>query len=153
MPARWRASCSEGTVKETTVIEVSVEHLGDVQFEVAARGHRIISDQPADSGGYDEGMTPPELFLASLGSCAGYYAAEYLRSRNLAPRGTRVRVTADKVKAPARMDNFRIEVDVPGELSQADHEGIEHAVHRCLIHATLVNPPQIALEVRAVVPA
>jgi putative redox protein len=135
------------------VIEVSVEHLGDVQFEVAARGHKITSDQPADSGGYDEGMTPPELLLASLGSCAGYYAAEYLRSRNLAPRGTRVRVTADKVKAPPRMDNFRIEVDVPGDLSEADHAGIERAVHRCLIHNTLLNAPSIALAVRTAVPA
>lgn len=135
------------------MIEVSVEHLGDVQFEVAARSHKIVSDQPAESGGYDEGMTPPELLLASLGSCAGYYAAEYLRSRNLAARGTRVRVTADKVKGPARMDNFRIEVDVPGDLSEADHAGVERAVHRCLIHNTLLHPPSIALNVRTTLTA
>ena len=130
------------------MIELSVEHLGDMQFEMEARGHRILSDQPASSGGYDEGMTPPELLLASLGSCAGFYAAEYLRSRNLAPRGTRVRVTADKAKGPARLDNFRIEVDVPAELSDADRAGIEKAVQRCLIHSTLLHPPAINLEVR-----
>ena len=135
------------------MIEVSVEHLGDVQFELQARGHKLVCDQPVESGGYDEGMTPPELMLASLGSCAGYYAAEYLRSRNLAPRGTRVRVTADKVKGPARLDNFRIEIDVPGDLSEADQTGIERAVHRCLIHNTMLNPPSIGLVVRTAVPA
>jgi uncharacterized OsmC-like protein len=135
------------------VIELSVEHLGDVQFELQARGHRIICDQPVENGGYDEGMTPPELLLASLGSCAGYYAAEYLRSRNLAPRGTRVRVTADKVKGPARLDRFRIEIDVPADLSEADRAGIDRAVHRCLIHNTLLNPPSIALEIRTAVTA
>ena len=134
-------------------MEVSVEHLGDVQFEVEARGHKIVSDQPAESGGYDEGMTPPELLLASLGSCAGYYAAEYLRSRHLAPRGTKVRVTADKAKGPARLDNFRIEVDVPADLSEADQAGIERAVHRCLIHNTLLSPPSIGLVIRSVVAA
>lgn len=131
------------------MIELSVEHLGDMQFEMETRGHRIISDQPASSGGYDEGMTPPELLLASLGSCAGFYAAEYLRSRNLAPKGTRIRVTADKVKGPARLDNFRIDVEVPAELSEADHAGIERAVHRCLIHNTLLHPPTITLDVRS----
>jgi putative redox protein len=135
------------------VIELTVEHLGDVQFELEARGHRILCDQPVESGGYDEGMTPPELLLASLGSCAGYYAAEYLRSRNLAPRGTRVIVTADKVKRPARLDNFRIEVDVPADLSEADRAGIERAVHRCLIHNTLLVPPSITLAVRGTVRA
>lgn len=131
------------------MIELSVEHLGDMQFEMETRGHRILSDQPASSGGYDEGMTPPELLLASLGSCAGFYAAEYLRSRNLAPKGTRIRVTADKVKGPARLDNFRIDVEVPAELSEADHAGIERAVHRCLIHNTLLHPPTITLDVRS----
>jgi len=134
------------------VIELTVEHLGDVQFELQARGHRIICDQPVESGGYDEGMTPPELLLASLGSCAGYYAQEYLRSRNLAPSGTRVRVTADKVKGPARLDNFHIEVDVPADLSQRDRAGIERAVHRCLIHNTLLQPPSITLAVSSAVP-
>jgi putative redox protein len=55
-------------------MEVTVEHLGAVQFQIKTRGHSIVSDQPA-SGGFDAGMTPPELLLASLGSCAGFCAA------------------------------------------------------------------------------
>jgi putative redox protein len=89
-------------------MEVTVEHLGSVQFEIRARSHSIISDQPAENFGHDEGMTPPELLLASLGSCAGFYAAQYLRKHRLATSGTRVRVTAEKVKDPARVGNFRI---------------------------------------------
>ena len=47
--------------------------------------HRIICDQYVSDGGHgnDEGVTPPELLLASLGACAGHYAAEYLRARSL----------------------------------------------------------------------
>jgi uncharacterized OsmC-like protein len=130
------------------MIEVSVEHLGDVQFEIQARGHRVICDQPADSGGYDEGMTPPEFLLASLASCAGYYVAEYLRAKGITAPGTRVRVTAEKVKPPARLDKFQIEVNVPMELSGADRAGVEKAVHKCLIHNTLLSPPSIGLTVQ-----
>jgi putative redox protein len=54
------------------MLEVITKHLGAVQFEIAARDHKIYSDQPIESGGFDEGMTPPELMLASLGACAGY---------------------------------------------------------------------------------
>jgi uncharacterized OsmC-like protein len=131
------------------MLEVSVEHLGAVQFEIKARTQTVICDQPAENGGYDEGMTPPELLLASLGSCAGFYAADYLKRQNLAPEGTKVRVTADKAKNPARLDNFRIEVTVPAQLSQEHLKGIEAAVHRCLIHNTLLHPPKIELAVTA----
>src|SRR5215471_13910415 len=89
-------------------MEVLIEHLGSVQFRIQARQHEITSDQPAENGGFDEGMTPPELFLASLGACAGFYAAQYLKKRKLASQGTRVRVSAEKLLSPARLDNFRI---------------------------------------------
>lgn len=135
------------------MLEVSVEHVGGVQFEVTARGHKLLCDQPVESKGFDEGMTPPELMLASLGTCAGYYAADYLRSRNILAESTRVRVTADKVRGPARLDTFVIEVDVDADLSPADREGVERAVHRCLIHNTLLQPPSISLEIRTPVAA
>jgi uncharacterized OsmC-like protein len=131
-------------------MEITVQHLGAVQFEIKARKHTVISDQPAENHGFDEGMTPPELFLASLGSCAAYYAAEYLRQKNLATEGTRVIVHADKILKPdARLDNFRIEVELPLACDERDRAGIERAVHRCLIHNTLLQPPAIEIAVHA----
>jgi putative redox protein len=68
------------------MLEVRVEHLGDSQFEIRARGHKLIRDQPIEAGGYNEGMTPPEFLLASLGSCPAYYAADYLKRQKRAVR-------------------------------------------------------------------
>lgn len=135
-------------------MEISVEHLGSLQFEIKARSHSIVSDQPVDSGGFDEGMTPPELLLASLGSCAGFYAAQYLRKHKLATEGARVRVTCEKVKDPVpRMTNFVIEVDAPVELTEEHRKGIHEAVEHCLVHNTLLHPPKITLNVEGAVPA
>lgn len=135
-------------------MEITIEHLGAVQFEIrtarpGTRQHTVVSDQPEEFGGFDEGMTPPELFLASLGSCAGYYAADYLKRHGLATEGTRVRVHADKVKNPARVGNIRIEVDLPIDCEERDREGVDRAVHNCLIHNTLTHPPQMEIAVRA----
>ncbi|HEX4007714.1 MAG TPA: OsmC family protein [Acidobacteriaceae bacterium] len=130
-------------------MEITVEHLGAVQFEIRARQHVVVSDQPAENGGFDEGMTPPELMLASLGSCAAYYAAEYLRKHGLAAEGTRVRVHADKVPNPARLDHFHIEVELPVACDGHDQEGVERAVHHCLIHNTLLQPPTIEIGIHA----
>lgn len=132
-------------------MEVTVEHLGAVQFEITARQHKVISDQPVDNNGYDEGMTPPELLLASLGSCAAYYAVDYLKRSKIDGEDVKVRVTCEKVKGPFRLDNFKIEVEVPGDLEENQLKGLEDAVHRCLIHNTLLSPPKIEVAIQAVV--
>ena len=135
-------------------MEVTVEHLGSVQFEIRARGHFIASDQPIESGGFDEGMTPPEFLLAALGSCAGFYAAQYLRKHKLAMEGTRVRVTSEKVKDPVpRMTNFVLEIDSPVELTDKHRAGVHQAVEHCLVHNTLLHTPKITLKIEAPVAA
>ncbi|MGA2184856.1 MAG: OsmC family protein [Bryobacteraceae bacterium] len=128
-------------------MEVVIQHLGKVKFEARARGHRLICDQSADNGGSDSGMTPPELLLSALGTCAGFYAAQYLATRSLSAEGLEVRVTAEKALQPARLGSFRIEVTVPG--LDAKHEaGVDRAVKACLIHNTLLHTPEIETVVR-----
>ena len=108
----------------------------------------MICDQPADNGGSDRGMTPPEMLAASLGACSAHYAAEYLRVRNLSAEGLEVTVHAEKVKPPARLDKFRIEVVVPG-LDPQHEAGVRRAVDACLIHNTLLHAPSIETVVHA----
>lgn len=133
--------------------EVTAKHLGNVQFEIGARQHTVLCDQPTSNGGDDQGITPPEFFLASLASCAAFYAVAYLKKKGLSREGVFVRVTADKAAAPARLDKFRIEVDVPGTLSDEDRAGVDDAVHRCLIHNTILHTPSIEIEVRTPIAA
>jgi putative redox protein len=128
-------------------MEVLIQRLGKVKFEARARGHRVICDQPAENGGSDNGMTPPELLLASLGTCAGFYAAQYLAARSLSADGLEVKVTAEKAVQPARLGPFRIEVTVPG-LDAKHEEGVHRAVKACLIHNTLLHTPEIETVVR-----
>jgi uncharacterized OsmC-like protein len=129
-------------------MEITVQHLGDVKFEASTRGHRVICDQPPTNGGADQGMTPPEFLLVSLGTCAGFYAAQYLKTRSLPSQGLEIKVSAEKAMQPARLGQFRIEVIVPG-LDPAHEAGILRAVKACLVHNTLVNAPAIETVVHA----
>jgi len=58
-------------------MEAIIRYQGHSKFEATARGHRVVCDQPLENEGSDKGMTPPEFLLVSLGTCAGYYAAQY----------------------------------------------------------------------------
>ena len=133
-------------------MQVRVCQIDGVKFEIQARTHKITCDQPAENGGADSGMTPPELLLASLGSCAAFYAAEYLRTRNLAQSGVEVSVTAEKLLKPARLGHFRVQVTSPVSLTAEQTEAMMRCVHSCLVHNTLLSLPEINIEIAVAVP-
>jgi putative redox protein len=138
-------------------MEVSARYLEGAKFEIDARGHRLICDQPFDNGGSDEGMSPPEFLLASLATCAAYYATQYLKARGLPADGVNVKVSAEKAVQPARLAAFRIEVEAP-VLEDRQHDdrdddrhraGLLRAVKACLIHNTLLSSPSIEVSLHA----
>jgi uncharacterized OsmC-like protein len=128
------------------MLEVVTNHLGAVQFEINARKHKVYCDQPVGNGGFDEGMTPPELMLASLGACACYYAVDYLKRSKISAEGVRVRTTAEKVHGPPRLDDIHIELECPGALENRHQKGLLEAVRKCLIHNTLLHAPKIQVD-------
>ena len=127
-------------------MEVKIKQVDRFKFNVQARSHFIVCDQPLENGGEDGGMTPPELLLASLGTCAEFYAVQYLRTRKLDDRGVEVTVSAEKLMQPARLGNFRIHVTCPTALSAEQTEGLRRSVHHCLIHNTLLSAPSVEIE-------
>jgi putative redox protein len=131
-------------------MKTTVRYLGGVGFEAETRGHRVRTDLEAGSGGTDAAMSPPELLLASLGTCAAFYGLQYLNAHKLPAGELTVEVTAEKAKEPARLGSFRIDVHGP---EGANAEALKRAVEKCLIHNTLRNPPSIEVVVKPAVMA
>jgi putative redox protein len=63
---------------ERELNQMEVSFVSGESYEIAARGHRIVVDQPVSAGGEDAAPTPTELFVASLASCVAFYAGRYL---------------------------------------------------------------------------
>ena len=130
-------------------MEVKITFRGGTQYEAEARGHTVICDQPIDAGGKDGGMTPPEFLLVSLGTCAMYYAANYLRMNNLPADGMTVHVEANKAMNPPRLGSFHLAIDVPAVLDPRHLEGARRSAEKCLVKNTLLVAPEISLTVRS----
>jgi putative redox protein len=129
-------------------MEVFAKFVKGSQFRVESRGHQVICDQPLDNGGEDTGMTPPEFLLASLATCAGYYAAQYLKTRGMSAENLSVTVKAEKASQPARLGSFLIEVNVP-PVEERHKEGILRSVKACVVHNTLLHAPAIEVALRS----
>jgi len=130
-------------------MEVKVSYRNGMQYEAEVRGHKVICDQPLDAGGEDAGMTPPEFLLVSLGTCAMYYVANYLRMQKLPAEGMTLTVEADKAINPPRLGKFRIAIEIPGVTEERHLEGARRSAEKCLVKNTLLMAPEIELTVLA----
>src|SRR5262249_15205787 len=133
-------------------MEIRIEHLNSTKFAATVRGHRLICDQPPSNGGADEGPTPPEFLMVSLGTCAGFYAAQYLKNHGLPQEGLELAVFAEKSAAPARLGKFLIDIQVPA-LPPEHESGLLRSVNACLIKNTLLQAPTIETVVHSSVAA
>lgn len=116
-------------------------------YDIEVRGHRLRVDQPRYQG-TDTAPTPVELFVASLASCAAYYAGRYL-VRHLYPR-TRLAVHAEFKLAesgPARIESIKLVLQLAHELPPERMKALHAVVSHCTVHNSLRNPPQVDIEI------
>ena len=81
---------------------VTTIYKGDMLFESKLGNHSLIIDVPASMGGSDRAPTPPEIFVASLGSCVAAFVASYCEKTGIDATDLSVDVTFDKVENPTR---------------------------------------------------
>ncbi|MDG4830893.1 OsmC family protein [Solwaraspora sp. WMMD1047] len=126
--------------------QVTVTNVLADAFRIDVRGHSFEVDQPAPDG-TEAGPTPVEIFVASLGACAGYYAGRFLRARGLPADGLRVRCEwAMRAGEPARVGRVRMAIQPPTALPAELHGALLAAVDRCTVTNSLRQPPRLDVD-------
>jgi len=121
---------------------------GGLEVEALAGGFSILTDQPASDGGAGAAPSPFDLFLASIGTCAGIYALRFCRQRNLETEGLSLELTAEKGDGAGRVARIRIEIRLPPAFPAKYRDAILRAVDQCKVKRHILEPPRF--EVTAV---
>ncbi len=87
-------------------LEVTATWRGGYRADVRARGHEVAIDEPADSGGGDEGFMPTELFCGALASCFCLAIGHVARKRAIEVPGLQVTVRAQRAGRELRYERL-----------------------------------------------
>lgn len=124
---------------------LTVTHRGGDRFDITVRGHTLSVDQPRADGGTDEAPTPTELFIASLAACVAFYARRYLARHELPTEGLTVSAAYSIAPRPARVDQIRLELDLPGGVPSDRRAGLLAVATHCTVHNTLTSQPEVVI--------
>jgi uncharacterized OsmC-like protein len=117
--------------------KISTYHQGDMLFSTQLGKHNVLIDVPPSMGGSDRGPTPPEFFVASLGSCVAALVANYCNNAGIDTEGLAVDVTFDKVEDPARLSNVQVLIHLPNGNVNGREKAILRVAERCPVHETI----------------
>jgi putative redox protein len=105
-------------------------------------GHIIRTDQPVDNGGGNSAPAPFDLFLASIGTCAGIYVKSFCDRRQIPTDGIKIIQTMEFDKEKKLPSVFKLDIQLPAGFPDKYKEAVISAAELCLVKKTINNQPE-----------
>ena len=131
---------------------MTISFPGGVSVDATVNGHTVHTDQPRPLGD-DEAMSPFDMFLASAGTCMGFYALRFCQERGIPTEGLGLTLEPERDPASNRVVTVRIGLQLPDEFPNKYRDAILRAVDHCSVKRHLVEPPRFELSIAEAVPA
>ena len=118
---------------------------GGKKVQAEHRGFVIHTDQPKAAGGAGSAPGPFDLFLASIGTCAGYYVLAFCQQRSI--RTDEIELTLGVIRNEERhmIERINISVSLPESFPERYVAACVKSAEQCTVKRHLQAPPEIVL--------
>ena len=114
-----------------------------VKVEARFRDHALLTDQPEKVGGDNAGPQPFDVFLASIGTCAGFYALRFCQKRQIDTAGLAIDLETTRDQETKRLTRIALNLALPPEFPQKYEKAIIRAIDQCAVKKVILDPPPI----------
>jgi uncharacterized OsmC-like protein len=127
---------------------VLIKNTGGFKSEIYCRGLSIISDEPVENGGTNEGMTPYDLLLSALGSCMAMTLRMYAERKNYPLKGIQISLSHQRIHAEdcrncetviGRIEEIDVELKLDGNLDDEQRQRLLEISEKCPLHRTVTS--------------
>ncbi|MEO8513748.1 MAG: OsmC family protein [Ignavibacteria bacterium] len=113
------------------------------KVNAAYNGNIIKTDQPVEAGGEGSAPAPFDLFLASVGTCAGIYVKSFCMKRGIPTDDIRIIQSLDFDNAQGLVSKIKLELDLPESFPVKYRSAVINAANLCAVKKHLLHPPEI----------
>jgi putative redox protein len=131
-------------------MEMEVVFPGGKKVDANYNGFTIKTDQPIRGGGDGSAPAPFDLFLASIGTCAGIYVLGFCQQRGIPTDGMKIvqRMEIDPIKRG--IGGIALEIQVPANFPEQYKEAVIRSAELCAVKKYLQDPPEFNIYTKVV---
>lgn len=122
-------------------MDMKIRYEGGKKVVADFRGFTVRTDQPTEDGGENSAPAPFEFFLASIGTCAGFYVHAFCESRKIDTRGITLYLRDERSVDDTRLEKVRIEIHLPPEFPEKYKKAVIRSADQCSVKKAMKNPP------------
>ena len=112
------------------------------RVEAHYKGFVIQTDQPAAAGGDNSAPAPFDLFLASIGACAGYYVKAFCDQRDISTEGISLVQKMHRNQDNRGIGSIEINIHLPKDFPERYRESVIKAANACAVKKYILNAPE-----------
>lgn len=110
-----------------------------------SHGHKIVTDQPLDNGGGNTAPAPYDLFLASIGTCAGIYVKSFCDKRGIPTDGIKIIQNSEWDQETRLPKVIKLDIKVPEDFPEKYRSSLINVADLCAVKKTILNPPSFEI--------
>ena len=122
-------------------MDMEVYFPGNKRVHARYKGFVIETDQPVGAGGDDSAPAPFDLFIASLGTCAGIYVLSFMEQRGLSTEGAGITVSLERDPETRLVSKVSLQIKLPPDFPPKYVDAVIRAAEMCAVKRHLENPP------------
>ena len=124
-------------------MQMTINFPGNKQVTSTYKGFTVETDQPQRDGGDGTAPEPFDLFLSSIGTCAGVYIVYFCESRSIPLDGITITLGFKQNEQSHLMESIDMVIHLPPEFPQKYRNAVIRAAEMCTVKRTLHRPPEI----------
>ena len=123
-------------------MDMEVYFPGNKKVYADYKGFTVQTDQPAGAGGDGTALAPFDLFLVSLGTCAGIFVLQFMQQRGLSTDGAGLVLRiAERDPETHLIRRIQLEIKLPADFPEKYREAIVRTAELCTVKRHMDSPP------------
>jgi len=119
-------------------MEILIDFPGGSRVDAHFKGFTVPTDQPPTASA----PTPFDLFLSSIGTCAGIYVLGFCQQRDLSTDGIQIVQQIHSNPRTHMVEQIDLDIVVPPTFPEKYRDSLIRAAELCKVKKHLENPPK-----------
>jgi len=126
-------------------MDMEIVFPGNKKVNAVYKGFTIETDQPTNEGGDGSAPEPYDLFLSSIGTCAGVYVVYFCDERGIDTSGIKMSLQFDRNEKKHLIEAVHIHISLPKEFPKKYKSAVIRAAELCTVKRNIIDSPEFSV--------
>ena len=127
-------------------MEMEITFPGGKKVNSTYKGFTVETDQPKEEGGDGNAPEPYDLFLSSIGTCAGVYVVYFCDERGIDTSNLKMTVRFDRNEKKNLVETVRIHIHLPPGFPEKYKATVIKVAGLCTVKRNIFDPPEFIIK-------